>query len=99
MSENNHLIMRTILGAVLGFQGAKLVGQVLQDRPENYIMFVAIGIAFIAIGVVFAVTSIKKYIQFTKNSGVDVVSYEDLKKADANKEEVAQKEGEDESCE
>ena len=98
MSENNHLIMRIILGVVLGFQGAKLVGQVLQDRPENYILFVAIGIAFIAIGVVFAVNSIKKYIQFTKNSGVDVVSYEDLKKVDADKE-VVEKEGEDESCE
>ena len=98
MSENNHLVMRIILGVVLGFQGAKLVGQVLQDRPENYILFVAIGIAFIAIGVVFAVTSIKKYIQFTKNSGVDVVSYEDLKKVDADKE-VVEKEGEDESCE
>lgn len=35
MSENNHLIMQTVLGVVLGFQGAKLVGSVLEDRPEK----------------------------------------------------------------
>ena len=89
MSNNNHLIMKTILGAVLAFQGAKLVGTVLQDRPENYIMFVACGIAFIAIGVIFALNSIKGYIKMMKDNSSDVITYEELKK----------EESEDESCE
>ena len=93
MSENNHLIMRTVLGVILGFQGAKLVGQVLQDRPENYIMFVAIGIAFIAVGTIFALHSIRSYIKMKKESETDIISYEDMKKADEHAK------GEDESCE
>ena len=91
MSEHNHLIMRTVLGVVLGFQGAKLVGSVLNDRPENYILFVAIGIAFIAVGVVFALNSIKKFIKLHKGGQSDIVTYEELKKEEAK--------GEDESCE
>ena len=93
MSEHNHLIMRIILGIVLGFQGAKLVGQVLQDKPENYILFVAAGIAFIAIGVVFALNSIKKFIAIKKEGEADIVRYEDMKK-----KELEEK-GDDESCE
>ena len=93
MSEHNHLIMRTVLGVVLGFQGAKLVGSVLQDRPENYIMFVAIGIAFIAVGTIFAVKSIQSFIKMKKEGETDIISYEDMKKADE------QAKGEDESCE
>ena len=93
MSEHNHLIMRTVLGVVLGFQGAKLVGSVLQDRPENYILFAAIGIAFIAVGTIFAVNSVRSFIKMKKESETDIISYEDMKKADEHAK------GEDESCE
>ena len=91
-NNNNYIIMKAVLGAVLAFQGAKLVGAVLQDRPENYILFAACGIAFIAIGVVFAVNSIKNYLKLRKEGDVEVISYEDMKKEEAKK-------GEDESCE
>lgn len=108
MSENNHLIMRTILGAVLAFQGAKLLGMLLQDKPDNYILMAVLAIAFIAVGTIFALNSIKSYIKLTKESASEVISYEDMKKAEAekmienegheeNKEES--KEGEDELCE
>ena len=96
MSENNHMIIRIVLGAILAFQGAKLIGTVLQERPENYIMFVALGIVFIAIGVVFAVNYIKKYIQFMKNDTIDIISYEDMKKAETKIDDLKE---EDESCE
>ena len=108
MSENNHLIMRTILGAVLAFQGAKLLGMLLQDKPDNYILMAVLAIAFIAVGTIFALNSIKSYIKLTKESASEVISYEDMKKAEAekmienegheeNKEES--KEGEDKLCE
>ena len=78
MSENNHLIMRTILGAVLAFQGAKLLGMLLQDKPDNYILMAVLAIAFIAVGTIFALNSIKSYIKLTKESASEVISYEDL---------------------
>ena len=101
MSENNHLIMRTILGAVLAFQGAKLLGMLLQDKPENYILMAVLAIAFIAVGTIFALNSIKSYIKLTKESASEVISYEDMKKAEAGNEENKEesKEGEDELCE
>ena len=98
MSEHNHLIMRTILGAVLAFQGAKLLGMLLQDKPENYIFMAALAIAFIALGTVFAVNSVKQFIKFKKEGETDIISYEDMKKAEEDKKEKEVK-GEDESCE
>ena len=100
MSEHNHLIMRTILGAVLAFQGAKLLGVLLQDKPENYILMAAIAIAFIAIGTIFAVNSVKRFVAMKKEG--DIISYEDTKKAEAESDDKAleeQAKGEDESCE
>lgn len=100
MSRNNHLIMRTILGAVLAFQGAKLLGALLQDKPENYILMAVVAIAFIAIGAIFAVNSVKEYVKLSKESAADIVSYEDLKKEEAESKAVLEnKEGEDKSCE
>ena len=102
MSEHNHLIMRTILGAILAFQGAKLLGMLLQDKPDNYIFMAVLAIAFIALGTIFAVNSIKSFIKHSKEASSDVISYEDMKKAEAEKAEENKeesKEGADESCE
>ena len=98
MSEHNHLIMRTVLGAVLAFQGAKLLGALLQDKPENYIFMAVLAIAFIALGTVFAVNSVKQFMKLKKEGETDIISYEDMKKAEAEKKEK-EAEGEDESCE
>lgn len=102
MSEHNHLIMRTILGTVLAFQGAKLLGALLQDKPENYILMAAIAIAFIAMGTIFAVNSVKRFVALKKEGEANIISYEDMKKADAKKKtenEDDQMKGEDKSCE
>ena len=98
MSEKNHNIIRIVLGAMLGFQGAKLVGMVLEDRPENYLLLVAVGIAFIVIGVVFTISCVKKHIQIMKSEEVEVISYEERNKRDVEETNVDKK-GEDESCE
>jgi len=102
MSEYNHLIMRTVLGAILAFQGAKLLGVLLQDKPENYILMAIIAIAFIALGTIFAVNSIKSFIALKKEEETNIISYEELKKSESDVEEKTIKEqakGEDESCE
>ena len=102
MSEHNHLIMRTVLGAVLAIQGAKLLGVLLQDKPENYILMAAIAIAFIALGTVFAVNSVKRFVALKKEGEADIISYEDLKKSKTDTEANVieeQVKGEDESCE
>ena len=94
MSAKNGLTLRIILGVYLAYQGIKLLGIPAQERPDNFILFAICGIVFIVIGAVFAVNAVKNYIRLTKESEIHMVTYEQLKKEEADKEE-----GGDDSCE
>ena len=69
---NNNDTLRAIAGGLLAFYGAKLLGMSLQDRPDNYIMFAAIAIAFIAIGTIYAVKSINNYMKRKKENEIEI---------------------------
>ena len=68
--NNNYYILRVIIGAVLDFYGVKLLGMTLQNRPDNYILFIVIAIVFIAVGTIYAIYSIKNYMKQMKDNEV-----------------------------
>lgn len=54
----SRLYIYTIAGGYVAYTGISLLKSALEERPDNYILYLLIGIVFIAVGGFFAVKSV-----------------------------------------
>ncbi len=70
----SRLYIYIIAGGYVAYTGYKLIKDAVAQRPDNYMLYLAIGILFIAIGGFFAIMSSLKvfrgdYVDSKKDSG------------------------------
>lgn len=57
MVPRSSLIIRVLAGGYITYLGGKLILSSIKEQPDNYILYVAAGIAFIIIGLLWLVKS------------------------------------------
>ena len=59
--ENNRYstFIRVLGGGYLGYTGFHLVQNCIQEKPDNFVFFMAVGILFLVVGIFFVVSGIK----------------------------------------
>lgn len=70
----SRLYIYTIAGGYVAYTGLGLIKNTLEERPDNYMIYLVIGIIFIAVGGFFAVNSVLrlsggKYIEREEEAG------------------------------
>lgn len=60
MSDRARMYLYIIAGGYLAYTGFGLVKSVMEERPDNSVLYMAIGAVFMVIGAFFAVKSIIK---------------------------------------
>lgn len=57
------LTIRILAGAYLVYLGYSLVRDSVLNKPENFIVFLLIGLAFLILGATWCILGVKKYIK------------------------------------
>ena len=60
MSSKGSLLIRVLAGGYLGYLGGKLLLESFMERPENYPLYITIGVVFLVLGIFWFVRAIIK---------------------------------------
>lgn len=64
--EKNRLYFQVMLGALLGYQGFKLMKDVLSVRPEHYVIYAAAGAVFLIVGFIWGGLGVKNIVKYER---------------------------------
>ena len=63
MQTKGRIMLMVIAGGYLAYLGGGLVSDAMKERPENYILYTAVGVLFLVIGAACCLFNLKKYIK------------------------------------
>ena len=66
MDQKTRRMLMAVAGAYLVYVGGTLAYNVIQTRPDKFIIFILIGIIFVIVGALTAVANFKEFLNETK---------------------------------
>lgn len=60
MSNKSRLYLYVAAGVYLAYNGIGLVRSAVTERPDNFVLYLGIGVIFVVLGGSFAIRSIRK---------------------------------------
>lgn len=99
MNNRGQMLFRIIAGIYLAYQGVNLLTKVIQNKPDNYMLYAVFAIVFIVVGVVFLIWAVKLLVKSEKED-IEIKSYqgevtEDNESSEITEEVIAEIEAEE----
>lgn len=99
MNNRGQMLFRIIAGIYLAYQGVNLLTKVIQNKPDNYMLYAVFAIVFIVVGVVFLIWAVKLFVKSEKED-IEIKSYqgevtEDNESSEITEEVIAEIEAEE----
>ena len=85
--SKGRVLFRIVVGGYLAYMGFSLAGRAISERPENYILYTAIGVIFLAVGVVWCAGALLRFARHDYDDGTGEGRKEDKNSIEEKEED------------